>query len=212
MRRAALALLLSSCLPSAAAAQIVPPQNSKPEPTPKVDTIPAARDVSLSRNDAADGRCDATSRAAIFRVHQHVPVTGGRRFRPALSEMGSGRPQPAQRHQEGHGLPGDAPTGSSSKWMRDKLDVYAFHVDVPEGVTRGRRRLPICHADRRQPGPHRRDARHGEHPVAVELDVSGRLLRPADPGPGVGHRPRRAGRSPPRSGRAARPATGSTIR
>ena len=45
MRRVALALILSSCLTDAAAAQIVPPLNSKPEAYAKPIRVPAARDV-----------------------------------------------------------------------------------------------------------------------------------------------------------------------
>ena len=45
MRRAALALILSSCLAGAAAAQIVPPLNSKPEAYAKPTRVPAARDI-----------------------------------------------------------------------------------------------------------------------------------------------------------------------
>jgi len=47
MRRAALAALLCSCVATAATAQIVPPQNSKPVPTAKTDTIPAAHEVTM---------------------------------------------------------------------------------------------------------------------------------------------------------------------
>ena len=41
----ALALILSTCLAGAAAAQLVPPLNSKPEAYAKATTVPAARDI-----------------------------------------------------------------------------------------------------------------------------------------------------------------------
>ena len=45
MRKAALALILSTALAGTAAAQIVPPSNSKPEAYAKPTRVPAARDV-----------------------------------------------------------------------------------------------------------------------------------------------------------------------
>lgn len=74
MRRAALAAL-SSFLASAAAAQIVPPQNSKPVATPKTDSIPSAKDVAYP--GTIQLTVDATDvTRAIFKVHEHVPVSG----------------------------------------------------------------------------------------------------------------------------------------
>ena len=98
MRRAALAILLSSCLATAANAQLVPPQNSKPEPTPKTDTILPARDVMFPGTmqltvDASDNV------RGIFRIHQHVP-SPQRATLYALSKVGSWRSQPPERHQE----------------------------------------------------------------------------------------------------------------
>jgi hypothetical protein len=45
MRKIALALIVSSCLTGAAAAQLVPPLNSKPEAYAKPVRVPAARDI-----------------------------------------------------------------------------------------------------------------------------------------------------------------------
>src|SRR3954463_1406005 len=76
MRRAALALLLSSCLANAAAAaHIVPPKTSKPEPTAKTDTIPAARDVPYPGTMQLTVDASDVTRA-IFRIHQTIPVPG----------------------------------------------------------------------------------------------------------------------------------------
>lgn len=75
MRRPALAVLLSSSLASAAAAQTVPPQNSKPVATPKIDAIPSAKDVPYP--GTIQLTVDATDvTRAIFKVHEHVPVSG----------------------------------------------------------------------------------------------------------------------------------------
>ncbi|GLQ96756.1 M61 family metallopeptidase [Dyella mobilis] len=98
----------------------------------RVDSVPAPQDVPypgtvtlhVDANDTAQG---------IFRVHETIPVKAG-----ALTLL---YPQ---------WIPGDhSPTGpismlagldvsangKSLKWKRDEYNVYAFHVDVPEGVS-----------------------------------------------------------------------------
>jgi predicted metalloprotease with PDZ domain len=97
------------------AAQVPPPQD-----TPYPGTIALHVDAS----DTAQG---------IFRVHETIPVTAG-----ALTLL---YPQ---------WIPGDhSPTGPIAmlaglklsaggkplKWMRDKYNVYAFHLDVPAGTS-----------------------------------------------------------------------------
>src|SRR3569833_3452606 len=71
MRRAALAVLLSSCLASAATAQLVPPQNSKPVATSKIDTIPAPKDVPYPGTMQLTVDVSDVTRA-IFKIHQHI--------------------------------------------------------------------------------------------------------------------------------------------
>ena len=83
MRRAALAALLSSFLASAAAAQIVPPQNSKPLATAKIDTIPAPKDIAYPGTMQLTVDASDVTRA-IFKIHQHVPVPGPGDKRPLL--------------------------------------------------------------------------------------------------------------------------------
>ncbi|HZU50803.1 MAG TPA: peptidase M61, partial [Sphingomicrobium sp.] len=73
MRRVALALMLSSGLCSAALAQLIPPQNSRPQATPKIDTIPPARDTPYPGTIQLTVDASDVTRA-IFRVHEHVPV------------------------------------------------------------------------------------------------------------------------------------------
>src|SRR3954464_5273197 len=74
MRRVALALILSSCLAGAAAAQLVPPLNSKPEAYAKPTSVPAARDVPFP--GTLQLTVDATDMTrAIFRIRERVPVT-----------------------------------------------------------------------------------------------------------------------------------------
>jgi len=75
MRRAALAVLLVTCASSAAFSQIVPPQNSRPEPTAKTDTIPGPRDVPYPGTLQLTVDASDVTRA-IFRIHERVPVSG----------------------------------------------------------------------------------------------------------------------------------------
>ena len=133
MRHAALALLLSSCLASAAAAQLVPPQNSKPSPTAKVDTIPPARDVPYPGTMQLTVDASDVTRA-IFRIHQHVPVPAAGDFVMLYPEWVPGGHSPRNDIKNITGFRASA-NGRELKWVRDNLDVYAFHIAVPEGVT-----------------------------------------------------------------------------
>ena len=133
MRRFALAMLLSSCVATAATAQLVPPQNSLPTPTPKVDTIPAPRDVAYPGTiqltvDASDVE------RAIFRIHQHVPVPAPGDFVLLYPKWVPGGHSPRGDIKNVAGLRVTA-DGHELKWVRDTLDVYAFHVAVPAGVS-----------------------------------------------------------------------------
>lgn len=133
MRRAALAVLLSSLLSSAAFAQLIPPQNSKPMATAKVDTIPAPRDVPYPGTlqlivDASDVT------RAIFKIHEHVLVSGPGDFVLLYPKWLPGNHSPSGQINKIAGFTATA-NGAPLKWVRDNLDVYAFHIAVPEGVS-----------------------------------------------------------------------------
>jgi predicted metalloprotease with PDZ domain len=132
MRQAALAVLLTSCLASAAAAQVVPPQNSRPEPTAKVDTIPQARDVAYPGTIQLTVDASDVTRA-IFKVHEHVPVTGSGDFVLLYPEWLPGTHSDEGQINKVAGFRASA-NGAELKWVRDSLDVYAFHIAVPPGV------------------------------------------------------------------------------
>ena len=133
MRRSALLFLLTSSIATAAAAQIVPSQNSKPEPTAKTDTIPAARDVAYPGTmqvtvDASDNT------RAIFKIHQHVPVAHSGDFVMLYPKWVPGGHSPRNDLKNITGFRASA-NGQPLKWVRDNLDVFAFHIMVPEGVS-----------------------------------------------------------------------------
>jgi predicted metalloprotease with PDZ domain len=132
MRRVALALILSTCLTGAASAQLVPALNSRPEATPKIDTIPAAKDVPYPGTIVLTVDASDVTRA-IFRVHEHVPVAHAGDFVLLYPKWLPGNHSPSGQINKVAGFRATA-GGRELHWVRDTLDVYAFHVDVPQGV------------------------------------------------------------------------------
>ena len=133
MRRAALALLLVTAAASPAYSQIVPPQNSKPQPTSKVDHIAPARDIAYPGTiqltvDASDVQ------RGIFNIHEHVPVPGAGDFVLLYPEWLPGTHSDEGQINKVAGFRATA-AGRELQWKRDTLDVYGFHITVPEGVT-----------------------------------------------------------------------------
>jgi predicted metalloprotease with PDZ domain len=133
MRRAALAFLLLSTVSTFSFAHPVPPQNSRPAATAKIDTIPAPRDVAYP--GTIQLTVDATDvTRAIFRVHEHVPVTGPGDFVLLYPKWLPGNHSPTGQINKVAGFRATA-NGRELKWVRDDLDVYAFHITVPAGVS-----------------------------------------------------------------------------
>ena len=129
MRRVALALVLSSCLSSAAAAQLVPVVNSRPQATAKIDTIPAARDTPYPGTIQLTVDASDVTRA-IFRIHEHVPVPRAGDFVLLYPKWLPGNHSPSGQINKVAGFRATA-GGHDLRWVRDTLDVYAFHVNVP---------------------------------------------------------------------------------
>jgi predicted metalloprotease with PDZ domain len=133
MRKVALTLVLSSCLSGPAAAQLVPPLNSRPEATAKIDTIPALRDTAYPGTIQLTVDASDVTRG-VFKVHQRVPVPGPGDFVLLYPKWLPGHHSPSGQINK---LAGFRATvgGRELAWVRDTLDVYAFHVTVPTGVT-----------------------------------------------------------------------------
>jgi predicted metalloprotease with PDZ domain len=132
MRHVALALILSTCLAGTAVAQLVPPLNSRPQATPKVDTIPPARDVAYPGTIQLTVDASDVTRA-VFRVHEHVPVPHAGDFVLLYPKWLPGTHSPSGEINKVAGFRATA-NGAELRWVRDTLDVYAFHVAVPQGV------------------------------------------------------------------------------
>jgi predicted metalloprotease with PDZ domain len=133
MRRAVLALILSSCLAGSAAAELVPSLNSKPEAIAKPIRVPAARDLPFP--GTVQLTVDATDvTRGIFRIHERVPVSAAGDLVLLYPKWIPGGHSPRGDIKNVAGLSVTA-GGHSLKWMRDPLDVFAFHIAVPEGVS-----------------------------------------------------------------------------
>jgi predicted metalloprotease with PDZ domain len=133
MRRVALAAVLSICLAGTAAAQLAPSLNSKPPAIAKVDAIPGPRDVPYPGTIKLT--VDATDvTRAIFKVHETVPVSGPSDVVLLYPKWLPGNHSPSGQINKVAGFRATA-NGRELNWVRDTLDVYAFHVAVPQGVS-----------------------------------------------------------------------------
>lgn len=130
MRALALACLL---LVSTAAAQPMPGQTSlPPAATSKAAAIPAARDIPYP--GTMEVTVDATDVGrGIFRIRQRIPVSGPGDLVMLYPEWIPGGHSPRGDIRKIAGIRFTA-SGRPLEWVRDSLDVHAFHVTVPEGV------------------------------------------------------------------------------
>jgi predicted metalloprotease with PDZ domain len=133
MRRIAAPFILLVSLAAPALAQVVPPRNSRPATFAKTDTIPAARDVAYPGTIQLTVDASDVTRA-IFRIHEHVPVARAGDFVLLYPQWLPGTHSPSGQINKVAGFRATA-NGRELRWVRDNLDVYAFHVTVPEGVS-----------------------------------------------------------------------------
>ena len=132
MRKVALALILSSCLTDVAAAQLVPPLNSKPEAYAKPVRVPEARDIPYPGTLQLTVDASDVTRG-IFRIHERVPVMSAGELVLLYPKWIPGGHSPRGDIKNVTGIRITA-NGQPLKWVRDSRDVFAFHVNVPEGL------------------------------------------------------------------------------
>jgi predicted metalloprotease with PDZ domain len=105
---------------------------SKPQPLPIVDTILAPRDVAFPGTIHLDVNATDVDRG-IIEVRETVPAIPGPLVLLAPKWL------PGNHNASGQidKLAGFTFTanGQPLRWVRDKVDVYAFHLDVPAGAT-----------------------------------------------------------------------------
>lgn len=103
-----------------------------PQPAPDEFTIPPPKDVAFP--GTIDLHVDATDLAhRIFNVHETIPVTAGKLILlyPAWIP---GDHEPSGPIDKFAGLTVTA-NGQAVKWERDPANIYAFHIDVPQGAS-----------------------------------------------------------------------------
>lgn len=128
MRKAAL-IVLAAALSIPALAQV---QESRPQPLPRLERIPAPRDIAYPGTLTIDVDARDTARA-IFRVRQTIPVPAAGRMTLFYPEWLPGNHAPRGPIASIAGLKVTG-NGRALPWQRDQADVHAFHVDVPAGV------------------------------------------------------------------------------
>ncbi len=116
------ALLLAASIPAVALADAADAHIPPPQDTPYPGTIT----IHVDATDTAQG---------IFRVQETVPVTPGQHLTLLYPKWIPGNH--AFNPNSLDKLAGLIITANGKRvpWLRDKYDVYAFHVDVPQGVT-----------------------------------------------------------------------------
>ncbi len=120
-------LLLAPLLIAAAAAQ-----NSAPQPLPFDERIPAARDIEFPGTMTVN--VDATDiQRAIYRVKQTIPVAQAGPMVLLSPAWLPGNHAARGQIEKVTGLKISA-NGRPVPWTRDDVDVWAFHIDVPQGV------------------------------------------------------------------------------
>jgi predicted metalloprotease with PDZ domain len=107
-------------------------ENSKPQPVPFVDTIPAARDVPYPGTMTI--AVDATdTKRGIFTVKQTIPVAAAGPMTLLYPKWLPGAHSPRGEIEKLAALVITA-NGKPVPWTRDPVDVFAFHIDVPKGA------------------------------------------------------------------------------
>ena len=119
-------LRLATCLTLALACGTSAAQVSRSTQVPVPQDTPYPGTLSL-HVDASD------TRQGIFRVHESIPVTAGP-LTLLYPEWIPGDHSPTGPIAMLAGL-SLRTNGQPLAWVRDKYDVYAFHLQVPEGVT-----------------------------------------------------------------------------
>ncbi|MEJ7927023.1 peptidase M61 [Sphingobium sp. AN641] len=128
-------LAVALCLSSAIATPLFAQDSIRSRPTalPIVGAIPAPRDTPYPGGtirlevDASD----TTQR--IFRVRETIPVASGGPLTLLMPEWLPGNHAPRGQIEKLSGLTFTA-DGKPVSWRRDPLNVYAFHIDVPQGA------------------------------------------------------------------------------
>jgi predicted metalloprotease with PDZ domain len=106
---------------------------SKPTASPIVDTVAPARDTPYP-GGTIRLEVDATDTVQrIFRVKETIPVASSGPLTLLMPQWLPGNHAPRGQIEKLAGLTITA-NGKAVPWTRDPLDVFAFHIDVPDGA------------------------------------------------------------------------------
>jgi hypothetical protein len=110
-------------------------QPAPPQPAASTPAIPAPRDVAYPGHIAV--AVDTANIAqGIFEVHETVPVTKGARMTLLYPEWRPGNHSPTGRSRLARVASLVITAGGKPlAWTRDPVNVFAFHVSPPSGVT-----------------------------------------------------------------------------
>ncbi|MDB6135079.1 MAG: trypsin-like serine protease [Verrucomicrobiales bacterium] len=115
------------------APEILPASNTLAQPEEAVDSIPHARDEDYPGTMTLE--VDATDTArGIMRIKQRIPVAEAGPLVLLYPKWLPGNHAPSGPIDKLAGLRFSA-GGKPLVWRRDAVDVFAFHVEVPEGAT-----------------------------------------------------------------------------
>src|SRR5258708_5578579 len=112
-----------------AAAQI-PAQNSRPSAIARIDAIPAPRDVPYPGTVLLTVDVSDVTRG-IFKIHERVPVAAAGDLVMLYPKWVPGGRSPRGDIKSITGFRASA-NGQALGWVRDTLDVTAFHIAIPE--------------------------------------------------------------------------------
>ena len=125
--------LLTSAALVIAAPLLVAAENTLPTPLAIVDNVPAARDIAYPGTIQLDVDASDTSQG-IMRVRETIPVASAGKLTLLLPQWLPGHHGPDGQLDKIAGVEFFA-NGQKLKWFRDPVDVYAYQVDVPSGVS-----------------------------------------------------------------------------
>ena len=124
---------LSACCILVLGVALAPAQSAGPQPVPMPQPIAAPKDVSYPGTIRLD--VDATDiQRHIFNIRETIPVRGGQAITLLYPQWLPGNHSPSGRVDKIAGLSIRA-NGTRVEWVRDTVDVFAFHVAVPAGAT-----------------------------------------------------------------------------
>lgn len=127
MKKNLLFISLAAVLPVSSFAQ-----NSAPQPVPIIDTVPQAKDVKF--NGVMDVFVDVTNLdQGIFEIKQSIPVQKAGKMVLLFPKWLPGKHAPRGAVEKLAGLKVYG-NGKEIPWLRDSLDMHAFHINVPKDV------------------------------------------------------------------------------